>query len=308
MTTHTLATPAAASGPAIHGRALLASLHISTWIAKKFDRQATAKVHAIYNAQEGSARVNKDLLPGAAVYAQLIQRFGAIRIEHKRRTLAWGDAKDGWRLLTTAAFADYTDWLRKETAAVDALADAFCIEYPRLIPIAKRALNGLFNEADYPSPERIRDLFSIKVDYAPVPAVGDVRVDLAADQIAAIEASITDRVQASVNVAMRDAWTRLHTVAARMAERLSTPDGVFRDTLVANAIDVCDSLKRLNVTNDADLETMRARIEVELTRHSPQALRDDTDLRQETAGKAQAIVDAMAGFFTDTHTGDDDAD
>ncbi len=133
-----------------------------------------------------------------------------------------------------------------------------------------------------------------------MPAAGDIRVDLGSDQKAAIETSITNRVQQATAIAMNDAWTRLHDVVAHIAERLADPKAIFRDSLIDNARDVCDALQRLNVTNDPALETMRARVAAELTTHSASTLRDAPSARATTAQAASEIMSAMSGLYGGT--------
>ncbi len=85
---------------------------------------------------------------------------------------------------------------------------------------------------------------------------------------------------------------------AKIAERLAQPDAIFRDTLIGNADEVCDVLQRLNVTNDPDLESMRVRVKKELTRYTPDTLRDVPSHRQQTADRAADILKTMEGFFS----------
>src|SRR4029077_945960 len=133
--------------------------------------------------------------------------------------------------------------------------------------------------------------------YTPVPNTGDIRVSLASDQIDQIEASIVDRVNSATRTAMADCWQRLHSVVAKIAERLSDPDAIFRDSLIENARETCDVLRRLNVTNDRDLESMRVRVERELTKYDPDVLRDTLTVRESTADKAKDIMNAMSAFY-----------
>jgi hypothetical protein len=281
---------------AIHTRAMLVWLQIGTWSARKYDKQATAKVTADHHAAADSARVNKSLLPGdATAYKALTSLAGSIRAEHYTNTLAWAD--EGWRLLPVANFQNYTAWYRgQKTAYAAALAD-FCQEYPSLRAGAPARLNGLYRASDYPETIDMASRFTLDVQFSPVPAAGDIRLDLAADQRAIVEASITGRVEQATAIAMRDAWTRLHDVVSHIAERLSDPTAVFRDSLIENARAAVDSLKRLNVTNDPDLERMRARVEAELTKTAPDVLRSAPMFRQDTAERAKDIMTSMAGFY-----------
>lgn len=293
-----------ATGAGICGRAMLVNLSIKTWEARKTDAKATATVQSTHGVSNEGGAFSKKLLPGATEYAELMTRCRAFRQENYRRTLPWGDEKSGWRLLAAKDYIPYTQWVRSEEQAISQLADRLSGRYQDLQQLAKRHLNGIFDSANYPTD--IRERFSVTVDFAPIPAAGDIRVELGAEQIAAIEASVTVRVQQSVEVAMGEAWKRLHTCVAKMAERLNDnapgkvkKDGskTFRDTLTENAVDLCAALKTLNLTDDPDLERMRARVEHDLSKLDPEQLRDDKTARAEAAEKAQDILTAMAGFM-----------
>ena len=292
-----MTTPATTAAPTqIHSRALLVWLHISTWSARKYDKTATREIIERANASSDAGRWNKMLLPGdAKPYKTLVSLATSIRAQHYSNTLAWSD--EGWRLLPTANYATYTKWLRdRQREFGDALTD-FAAEYPTMRAAAMPLLNGLYRAEDYTSVDDLRTRFALSVDYAPVPAAGDIRVDLGSDQIAIIESAIADRHQRAMQDAVRDAWSRLHEVVTKIAERLAQPDAIFRDTLISNAETVCDVLQRLNITDDPDLETMRTRVRKELTRYTADTLREVPSHRQQTADRAADILKAMEGMF-----------
>ena len=285
------------SDVALHTRALLVSLTIRMWTARKYDKAVTRDVTASHGATGDAARVNKLLLPGdCPEYRKLTTLMGSMRAEHYARTLAWSD--DGARVLPTAGFMAYADWYRTKAAEVQEARDEFVAAYPLLREEERVRMGGLFKDADYPSTIDVSARFECNVQYWPVPATGDLRVDLASDQIAAIEASIGDRLQAATAGAMADAWGRLHDAVAKMSERLNDPEAVFRDTLVDNVRAVVGALKTLNVTNSPELETLRARAEADLTAHDADTLRESDSTRKDTAAKADAILAAMAGLYS----------
>src|SRR5258708_3920533 len=280
----------------IHSRALLVWLTISGWSARRYDKQVTNKVNAQYAASTDAGRYNKHLLPGdAPAYKPLSALLSSIRAQHYTHTLAWSD--EGWRLLPTANYMTYQQWYRDTRRALDTAVDAFVADYPSMRAQAARLLNGLYKDEDYPTTDDLRSRFRLDVQYAPLPAAGDIRVDLANDQIATIESTIQSRVHAATQLAVTDAWTRLHDVVAHMAERLGDPSAVFRDTLVTNAREICDSLRRLNVTGDPELEQMRGRVERELAMRHPDHFRHDDTLQAHTATKATTNLDAMKGVY-----------
>lgn len=280
----------------IHARALLVWLKISTWSARKYDRQISAEVARQHNATEKAGRYNKYLLPAdSSTYDDVITKIGAIRQWHYAQTLSWSD--EGWRLLTTANYATYTSEYRQHVRELEPLLDAFGREYDGMVAAAQRVSGSIFNPADYPDWTDVRARFGCSVSFSPVPSAGDVRVDLAADQITEIEKTIVRSQAAAVNAAMQDCWTRLHSVVSKINERLQQPDAIFRDTLITNARDLCSILPKLNVTNDPQLATMADRVLRELTAHDPDVLRDTKRVRADVAAKADQILSQMAAYM-----------
>lgn len=281
---------------AIHSRTLLVWLAISTWTARRYDKKISQKVNADFHASDNAGRYNKFLLPGdAASYKTLLALAGSIRAAHYNKTLAWSD--EGWRLLPSAEFMNFSQWFREQRAAYETALDLFVTDYPAMQAEAKIKLNGMYHDEDYPAAEDIRQRFALSVQYSPVPAVGDIRVDLGADQISEIESSITERIEGATRIAVQDAWYRLHACVAKVSERLSDPDAIFRDSLIENTREICDALQRLNVTDDPDLETMRRRVAEELTTYGPGALRELPAVRQAVAEQAAAILSQMRDVY-----------
>jgi len=287
----------------IHTRALLVSLGISTWQATKFDKVATSEVHTAHGASNDAGRYNKRLITGKdSSYEALLTLAREIRREHYASTLAWSD--EGWRLLPTAEYQTYTAWYRQRQSALDNAVSAFVFDYPRLRDLARHRLNGLYRESDYPSVDAIAGKFSLKVEYTPIPATGDIRADLAADQVQSIEASIASRVERATAIAVQDAWTRLQSVIValrdRMIETAAVPDGTrarFHSTLLGNVREVCDALTRLNVTNDSGLESMRSEVSRTLATLESDDLKTSQHARATTARAAQDILDKMSAFM-----------
>jgi len=100
-------------------------------------------------------------------------------------------------------------------------------------------------------------------------------------------------------------WQRIHDVVSHAAERLTAysadswtgkVSNPFRDTLITNIRDLVSLLPRLNVTADAQLEAMRARLEQTLCAYDPQQLRESPIVRQTAADEAARILADMAGY------------
>jgi len=281
----------------VSARAMLVSLHVSTWAARKFDKAATSEVNAKNKASAKAGRYNKHLLAGAPEHEALISACEAARELHYSQTLPWSDK--GSRLLPTANFMEYTKVMRKQFGIMDARLAEFVDHYPALVDAAEKhhtALGELFNRAEYPKATDIARRFSWSLSFDAVPS-GDIRVDLPADQLEAISADVSRRAEEATRDAMNGAWERLHEAVARI-HKATDGDGIVRSTLIDNARNVCDTLARLNVAGDDRLETMRQRVEKELAQLDLEDLKKKGGaVRADTAKKAKKIMDAMSAFY-----------
>jgi len=176
--------------------------------------------------------------------------------------------------------------------------DDFIAEYPDLREAAKVRLNGMYRDDDYPATSQIRGKFGFYLDFAPLPAQGDFRVDLPAEEIRRIEAECQAKVTSATDEAMADLWKRLHDCVTHIHERLSSPDAIFRDSLITNAAELCEIIPRLNVTGNQDLEALRHDLGEYIACQDPDAIREDDSLRESVADLAEDIVSRMSAFYT----------
>ena len=278
-------------------RAMLVNLSISSWSARKLDRKVTQEVNELHGASATAGRYNKSLMPDdAASYQALQKHIASVRIDiHYAQTLPWSDI--GWRVLPIKNYQTYTDKLRAAMHTFDALRDEFISEYPTLRENARVKLNGMYQESDYPA--SIERRYSMAVEYAPVPSGTDFRVSLAQSEIDIIANRTEQRVKAAFQSAMTGpdgAVTRLYDALSKIQAKLSEPNGIFRDTLIGNARELCDVLTRLNVTDDPRLEEFRRQTEL-LAMAEPETLRKNPDIRAQVALDAQGILDAMGATY-----------
>lgn len=281
-------------------KALLVQLSISQWTARKYDKKATEQVASANNAAVQSGRYNKSLLPMNDFLANVHQKSTLIRKKYYANTLPWGI--DGTQILPSANYLSFMTDFRKEKYEWQMVVNSFLSEYMRLKTHARVSLNTLYNEADYPSQDEVASKFNMDMSIMPVPD-GDFRVDVAEEELARITADVERRVVDASQNAMKEAWNRLHDRVKHMAEKLDDPKAVFRDTLVENTREICSVLTRLNFTDDPNLEAMRQEVERSLTKHHPDALRNDPDLRRDKAAEAKAIM-AKMGAFMGANNGD----
>ena len=120
---------------------------------------------------------------------------------------------------------------------------------------------------------------------------------LATTEVQKIKKEVEKSVNDAFNTAMQNLWERLRDVVARMVDKLSDKDAVFRDSLVENIVELVNILPKLNVTGDPKLTKITKEIEGSLCNVSPKELRDNEVVREKVATKAKSILDAMEGYM-----------
>ena len=277
----------------LNDRALLVQLSISQWTARKFDKKATQEIANSNNVSSSVGRYNKSLLPMNDLLDNVHKKTSLIRSKFYENTLPWGI--EGTMMLPTSNYLAFMTDFRKEKSEWEYLVGKFIWEYPQLKARAKWSLGSMYNELDYPDVDTIKAKFKMDMAIFPVPAT-DFRVSIASDELSRIQQDVEARVVESQTQAMREVWTRLFERVKSMADKLSDPKAIFRDSLVENTKEICALLPRLNFTDDPQLELMRKDVEAKLFKH-PEALRNDPDLRRDTASEAKAIMDKMSGLM-----------
>ena len=278
-------------------KAMLAAVHISVWTAVKHDRKVSREVADQHGAHQGAGRYNKQLLHGAGKLEELRALAGQIRQHFYKVTLPWSD--EGFRLLPANFYFDLMARMREFAASFDAEVDAFLRVYPQYVDQVRPELNGLFREEDYPSPEKLRAKFGVKLEVLPIPTGADFRVQMSAEEQARISREIDTSVRESLMRGNEDLWKRMREVVAHMVDRLNEPESRFHGSLVTNVLDLVEILPRLNVSGDQDLNRFAEQIRQRLCNHSAQELKKHDLLRVTTAADAANIVAEMDGVLLD---------
>jgi len=280
-------------------KAVLVTLSISQWAGQKRDRNIEAAIQAQSGANRDSGKYLKNLLPGDNLLGRIHARTNMLRTAFYENTLPWG--KRGEYLLPTKNYLGFVQWFREEKREWERDASAFVHNYvdnyDGVMFAAQQSLRGGFNPKDYPEPSKMVDKFSIELSVAPVPDSDFRNVDLDDAERAAIAMEVEQHVTAAHNKAMAEAWGRLHEQLSHIATKLDDPAGIFRDSMIGNMRSLCDLLPRLNFADDPNLDRMASDIKDRIAAYHPDALRNDPDLRRDTAAEANNLLNAMGAFM-----------
>jgi len=272
-------------------RAMLAAVHISIWTAIKHDRKVSREVAEQHGAYAGAGRYNKQLLREAERLESLRSLSGQIRQYFYKITLPWSD--EGYRLLPAHFYFELTTKMREFEQAFAQQVEEFLAVYPSYIEQVRPELNGLFREEDYPSTDKLRNKFGVKLEVLPIPSGNDFRVTLSEEEQARVAREIDENVRQSLQKGTEDLWTRLKGVVTHMVERLNEPESRFHASLVTNIGELVDLLPRLNVNQDEELNRFAGEIKNRLCGFTARDLKKNEILRAATVNDAAEILTQM---------------
>lgn len=288
-------TPPRDAGTSIIGLAMLANVNIRMWEGRKHDREVTERVNAEAHATPDAGRYHKHLFGGGVPeLGAILTAATTLRTVHYEHTLPWADS--GFRLLPTENYLTYVEEMRKVRVRFDDAVAAFITAYPRLKQEAKKKLQTMYREQDYPDLVLLKSKYRVALEFAPLPTGDDFRVNLPARELERMAKEVEARVTSAAGLAMEDVWRRLGDAVSHLRERLD--DGKhLRDSMITKLRDVAAGLGRLNLTQDPMLEDVRGRVLTSLTTLDAKTLREEEDVRAEAAKKADDILAAMAGVY-----------
>jgi len=272
-------------------RAMLAAVHISIWTAVKHDRKVSRDVAQQHGAHAGAGRYNKQLLREAEKLESLRSLAGQVRQYFYKITLPWSD--EGYRLRPAHFYFELTAKMREFEQAFTQQVEDFLAVYPSYIEQVRPELNGLFREEDYPSAEKLRSKFGVRLEVQPIPSGEDFRVTLSEEEQARVAREIDENVRQSLKRGTEDLWVRLKDVVAHMVERLKEPESRFHASLVKNVFELVDLLPRLNVNQDEELNRFAQEIKDRLCGFTARDLKKNEILRVATANDAARILTEM---------------
>jgi hypothetical protein len=282
-------------------RAMLVSLRMSCWLPGRVDTRVSREVAAAHNVSNKRVVARKYVIdPDTPTYRAVRRALGDLRTRYYWHTLPW--AHYGARILPAVSFAAYSDDVRKLSQRFVDAVETFTDEYPRLMTLAlAEDTKGLIVASDFPA--NIRDCFGVDLSVMPIPTVGDFRVSMSDADAAALkaqmEAGVDAQVREALSLATREPYVRLYKHIARMVERLGSADALFQDSLVTGLRDLCALLPALNITGDAQLDSLREVAERMVAGVEPEALRNIPLLRERVCQDAKALKELIAPHVAD---------
>lgn len=270
-------------------KAILVSLNITQWTARKFDRKITDEVNKKHNATD-AGRFNK-LLIATDHLKEITQVVTEARTFHANNTLPWNN--DGQRLLPAEQYFEYTARVSELKEKYETAVRKFILSYPTMIDEARERLNGMFSEEDYP--KDIASRFALTTSFMPVPDAADLRINVSDEEVSKLKAEISSEINNRMAAAQGDIYQRMTDHLKRMHERLADKKAIFRDSLFDDLLGMVELLPKLNIAGDKNVITLCE--ELRSLYCDPQEVRENVRKRKAKADEVNDILKKINGFM-----------
>lgn len=306
----------------ISSAAMLGSINISVWEARKQDRKTAEEVTQSKGARsKRAATVHKHLFSECPALEAIKSLRGEVRNWFNTQTLPWDD--NGRRLITTAQYLSVMGQAAKYEQRFNDLVQVFLRTYSTEISKQAFEMGALFDRAEYPPESEVSAKFRFSFTVEPVPESGDFRVDVGIAAAADLRDQYEKTTQLRVAAAVDDAWRRVKEQVEWVKERMTAvlaydPDAVEQieerddtgavvsveikkkrrpklyDSMLEQGLELTALLRDLNVTNDPRLESARVALETALSRVDMDSLKESPELQRATRSAMQNILDEFA--------------
>jgi hypothetical protein len=218
----------------------------SHWDGHKFDSAASENVTKNSGAESGAVRMNKLIVPKSIIKPSQAH-WSAVRSWFYKQTSPFYDG--GWRVRPLHDFIAFqSQFLEHQDKADELVKNLIENTYPAAIKTAQTRMGDLYNEADYPNPETLRNKFSITIDYQPIPVSADnwlVKLDdFTKDQVEETTKSTEEAIA-------QEPWLRLYEPLERfkrtLEKSLGEPQSTFRTKTVDQIHEACETALALAV-------------------------------------------------------------
>ena len=279
----------------ISNQAILVELNISMPSFRKLDRKVSKEITTSKGASDSAARVNKNLLAGTDKLTAIQKYVAATRIDFYYKTLPWSDS--GQRLVDIRNFLALKDWLNDRRDEYNRMVGDFLVIYPHLVSAQAFAMGSMFDRSEYPDVSEVATRFGFGFCFTPLPERGDFRVDVGHEIASELQQEYEQLYKTRTEQAMEDLWQRVYKAVKHISERFADSDEgkrkVIHETVLTNALELCELLQVMNVTQDPTLEQARRDLEDALMGVDIVDVRESDGLRKEVKRRVDELADKL---------------
>lgn len=255
----------------IAARTKLAVVNAGMWRTTRLHKDETRAENVRHNTDAAKVLVRNCNHPALK---QLASLHAQAYVEHKRLTMP--TIQDGMRLVPVGRELEHSAAMRKFGDEHNRLVREFLADYPAELAAAPARMNGLFDPSMWPPFSEVQKKFRFSNRYLPTPTDGAWGTFLE-ESARAAESELVERVQ---------------TALERVRDRCKS-DGKLYASVFDSIRELTDMVPDMDFTGG--LAPVVQAMEP-LTKLHAEFVRDDEDLRNAAAIKAESILGVLGGI------------
>lgn len=281
---------------------VLVSVEVNVWSATKQDREISHEVTTAKKADDNAGRFVKNLLADNALHKDLLNYRQTIYNWMKRRTFDWNKSQSYLPAVALPRFME--EYHQHEQAFCDKL-DKFLAEYNNIVSNMAFKQGQMFNRADYPTVDQVRNKFGMRLFRYEVP-VGDFRCQISQDLADEMQQHYTRQAQEIVQGILQDQKDRLIDVMQSLThccgyDEYKGKDGetkqkkrkIYEGT-IDKAKEYCNDFKSFNLTGDTELFSVIDELSIALRGVDADMLRESDATRHSVKESVDDILSRFA--------------
>jgi molecular chaperone GrpE (heat shock protein) len=266
------------------------------WNGHRSAKDISTKEEKAHKTEEGTLAAYRQYLPDD-IRKDIARTMAAITRHVDTQTVPW--EAGAWKALLTTYLPQFKLELEKRIADANAVRDDFKRRYAEIREEAKKRMNGLWKDEDFPTRDQLDKLYGVEVQYRSVQAPRDVAIEgLEAADVEGIKKQMTDQFGVAIKDALGEVVARMIETLDEVLERLSREDqksisyGAIRKGVERTHM----ALTRLNITRDAEVQKLIDKVRDVVQKLDPKTTRTDEAARKTVAVEVKDLRASLVNF------------
>lgn len=286
--------------------AVLVSVDANVWSATKQDRGISNEVSDSKRADRNAGKYVKNLLADHPKHKALVNYRQTIYNWVKRRTYRWNNSQD---LLPSVDVPRFKQEFSEHKASFEKLLADFILSYDGIVSDMAFKAGDMFDRLDYPPKDALVHKFGVELYVSEVP-MNDFRCGIANDIADDLFETYSKQAEDIVSSIVTEQKTRFIEVMQSIShccgyDEIGVDDNTgetkvrkrkIYDTTIQKALEMCETFKGFNLSDDPELEVARASLERALADVDAKSIRESDAVRSSVKEDVDSILSKFSSF------------
>lgn len=277
---------------------LLVDVELNVWTATKQNRAVSDEVTTLKKATRDSGKFIENLLANDPDHKRVLNYRQTVYNWLQRRAYDFAGSQRILPMIDLPMFMG--EYAIHEKGFYD-LVDAFCVKYPTIVSNMAFSQGDLFDRNNYPDVAVVRGKFNIRLHTSEIPQ-NDWRNRLSTELADDLHNNYAKQTKELINNILTKQSEQVVNVMTSLVHCLGVEETIGKDgetklrkrkiydSTVDRALQLCNTFKEFNLTNNAPLEDARAALEKTLYGLNVDLLRENEVVREQVKDELDDIL------------------